>query len=207
VSLAEFAVAAALFVVVPGAGTMVVIRNALRGGARGGVATAGGMVAGIFVHAVLAAAGAAVLLARSPGALAVLRVGGAGFIAWLGLDMLRTAWTGALPRARAAGAATTSPARSLREGLATNLLNPPLPLFYVAIIPNVLRPGDDPLSRALVLAGVHGAEAFTWLSLISVAVGRAQALLERDRPRRAIEAVAGVALIGLALRLALAAPV
>lgn len=186
---------------VPGAGTMVVIRNALRGGARGGIATAAGMVAGIFIHALLAGAGAAVLLAGSPRALAVIRIGGALFIAWLGAEMLRAAWTGALPGARAAVAAAPTAPRAWREGLVTNLLNPPLPLFYVAMLPNILTPADDAIRTALLLATIHGAEALAWMSLISVAVGSAQQLLLRERVRRGIEAFAGVALIGLALRL------
>lgn len=205
-TLAEFAATAGLLVVVPGAGTMLVVRNALRHGTRGGIATAGGMVLGIFAWAMLVAAGAAALLTRWPEALTVVRWLGAAYIAWLGLEMLRTAWTGALPHAAKAGAAAANAVRSLREGLVTNLLNPPLPLFYVAMLPHVLGPDDAPMRTALVLASVHGAEALAWLSLVSLAVGRAQQLLMEDRVRRGIEAVAGVALLGLAARLVLLAP-
>jgi threonine/homoserine/homoserine lactone efflux protein len=206
VTIIEFAATAGLLVLVPGAGTMVVIRNTLRGGPRGGIATAGGMALGIFVWAMLVAAGAAALLARWPEALTVVRWLGAGYIAWLGLEMLRTAWAGALPHAAQAGAAAGNAARSVREGLVTNLLNPPLPLFYVAMLPHVLGPDDAPIRTALVLASVHGAEALAWLSVVSLAVGRAQQLLMKDRVRRGIEAVAGVALLLLAARLVLLAP-
>lgn len=201
-SLAEFAAAAALLVVVPGAGTMLVIRNALRHGARGGIATAAGMVLGIVTWALLVAAGAALLLARFPGALDALRLAGACYIGWLGIRSIRQAWKNA-PRFTG----TAAPAgRPLRDGFVTNMLNPPLPLFYMAMLPQLLGPRDAALGTALVLAAIHGAEAFTWLSMVSLAIGQAQQLLMKDRVRRGIEAVAGVALLGLAVRLVLLAP-
>jgi threonine/homoserine/homoserine lactone efflux protein len=87
-------------------------------------------------------------------------------------------------------------------GLATNLLNPKVGVFYVALLPQFLPPGSDPLAVGLLLAAVHGLLSVLWFALL---IGLASVLarwLRRPASVRAIDGVTGAALVGFGVRLA-----
>jgi threonine/homoserine/homoserine lactone efflux protein len=83
-----FTVAAAALTIAPGADNMLVIRNVLRGGGRNGIVTAFGICAGLFVHATLSALGVSMLLMHSATAFHLIKLAGAGYLGWLGLQSL-----------------------------------------------------------------------------------------------------------------------
>jgi threonine/homoserine/homoserine lactone efflux protein len=86
-----FTLAAAVLTIAPGPDTMLVIRNVLRGGRRDGVLTTLGICSGLFVHATLSACGVSMLLMHSATAFHLLKLAGAGYLVWLGLQSLRHA--------------------------------------------------------------------------------------------------------------------
>ena len=86
-----FTLAAAALTIAPGADTMLVIRNVLRGGRRDGVVTTLGICSGLFVHATLSALGASMLLMHSATAFHLVKLAGACYLGWLGLQSLRRA--------------------------------------------------------------------------------------------------------------------
>jgi threonine/homoserine/homoserine lactone efflux protein len=92
--------------------------------------------------------------------------------------------------------------RSLLEGLLTNVLNPKVGIFYLAFLPQFIGPGDPPLARSLLLAGLHIGIGVAWLSTLALAVGRIRPLVERRRWRARLEGASGAVLIGLGVRLA-----
>lgn len=108
---------------------------------------------------------------------------------------------GAMTDAPAVG---RSPRAAVRLGLVTNLLNPKVGVFYVALLPQFVPPGSDPLSTCLLLAAVHGLLSMAWLTLLAVLAGTLQRWLRRPAAVRTIDGVTGVALLGFGARLALA---
>jgi threonine/homoserine/homoserine lactone efflux protein len=87
-TLAAFALAATLLILAPGPDSMLVLRNTLRGGRRAGWVTASGTLSGLLVWATAAALGLSALLQASRVGYDVLRIAGAGYLAWLGLTSL-----------------------------------------------------------------------------------------------------------------------
>ena len=204
-SVLGFAVVAAALTVTPGLDTALVLRAGLTRGRREATATAGGIVAGLFVWGAAAAVGISALLATSRLAYDVLRWAGAAYLVWFGLRLL--------VRALRPGAATDRPEdvdgasawRSARLGLTTNLLNPKVGVFYAALLPQFLPAGSDPLLVGLLLAGVHAVLSVAWFALL---IGLASAFsrwLRRPATVRAIDGVTGATLIGFGARLALSA--
>lgn len=199
-----FTVVAALVTVSPGADTFLVVRNALRGGRRDGVLTTLGISSGLYFHALLSAIGVSALLAHSATAFLALKVAGAGYLAWLGFQSLRSALKPpAAAEPREVAATRVPPSRSFREGLLTNLLNPKVIVFYLALLPQFIAPGDPVLAKSLLLAAIHGVLGIAWLSTVAWAVDRSRHFFVRPRLRRWMDGLCGTVLVGLGLRLAL----
>ncbi len=204
--LAAFAIAAGVLTITPGQDTMLVVRNVLRGGRGDGVVTTVGICTGLFMHATLSALGVSVLLTRSAAAFETVKIAGALYLGWLGLRSLWAAMRGreqadAPDVASVAGA--VSRRRSFLEGLLSNLLNPKTALFYLAFLPQFIRPGDAVLGRSLLLASIHWAEGIVWLVLVAVAVDRTRQLFLTATVRRWLDGLCGLVFLGFGARLAL----
>lgn len=191
-----------LVIVTPGPDTALTIRNTLLGGRAAGLATAAGVAAGQAVWALAAAVGIAALVQASQPAFTALRLLGAAYLVFLGLQSLAAAVCGhrrAAPDVAARGAGLR-PAVALRQGLLSNLANPKMAAFFTSLLPQfVVGPSFAPLfALGLVLCGL----TLVWLAAYAVAVARAGDLLRRPLVRRAIDAVTGAVLVALGLRVA-----
>lgn len=206
VNLWAYAAITVPFVATPGVSTTVVLRNSVAGGVRSGVATAIGANLGSIGYGLLTAFGVSAALQRWPDIWIALRAGGVGYLAWLGVRSLWRALT--FVGSTSPSAATASAGESVRplgacarEGLITNILNPPIATFYLLVIPQFI-PGDAPfVASALLLTAVHVTLALSWHLTWAAAGGSLASALGRTRPRRVLEGATGVALLTLAIRL------
>ena len=203
-NLWAFAAVTIPLVATPGASTAVVLRNALAGGTRAGVATAIGANTGSMCYGLLTAFGVSILLQRWPPIWVALRIGGTAYLAWLGIRSLMRAWTYTRPDATAAAIAAAPPlTRSVREGFVTNMLNPSLATFYLLIVPEFIPRGSPFAASAMTLTAIHVGLAITWHLTWAAAGGTLAGTLARTGPRRALEAISGMALLALAVKLAI----
>ena len=192
-----FTAVAALLTITPGVDMALVTRTALERGPRAARFTAAGICSGLLVWAVLSAVGVAALLATSAEVYTVLRLAGAAYLIYLGVQgLLRAAGPDRIEAPRTQG----SP---FRQGLTTNLLNPKIAVFYTTFLPQFIGPHDPVFATSLLLASIHAALSLVWLSGYGSFVARAGDLLRRGRARRALDAVSGFVLVGLGVRLAL----
>lgn len=160
-SWVAFALALLVALAVPGPDLVLVVHSATRG-VREGASTAAGVVAGLMLHAVLAAAGATALLVSAPGALTTVQLLGAGALLWMGASMLRSSRgtdpgtaDHAEPRARAGYA----------HGFVTNATNPKALLFFTAILPQFIGHGDGAKMRTVALCAAVVLGAGLWWAL------------------------------------------
>ena len=189
-------------VLTPGVSTAVVLRNSLAGGTRAGIATAVGANSGSICYGLLSAFGLALALQRWPYAWVALRAGGVAYMAWLGLQSLRRAFSARPTQPAPLGGATARSLRkSLAEGFATNALNPAIAAFYLVLLPQFIPRGAPIITSALLLTGIHVSLAASWHLTWAAAGGGLARTLSAPRARQALEAVTGVALIGLAIRM------
>jgi RhtB (resistance to homoserine/threonine) family protein len=191
----------ALLTITPGADMAMVARSVFTGGRRDAFATTLGISAGCLVWAFASAVGVAALLAASRTAYDTLRLVGAAYLVWLGVQSLLAARRGVAAPAPAASAGERrrSP---FRQGLLTNLFNPKIAVFYSTFLPQFIAPGDPVVPLSLALAGVHIALGVAWLSLYAWLLDRAVTAFKGSRLRRTLDAVTGTVLVGLGLRLA-----
>jgi threonine/homoserine/homoserine lactone efflux protein len=192
---------AALLTITPGADMAMVSRSVLIGGRREAFATTLGILAGCLVWAIVSAAGVAAVLAASKTAYDALRLAGAAYLVWLGVQSLLSARRGDYSdvgeeRARAGRSS------AFRQGLLTNLFNPKIAIFYSTFLPQFIGPGDPALLLSILLAGVHIGFGLVWLTGYAWLLDRAVTAFKSSRVRRALDALTGAVLVALGLRLA-----
>jgi threonine/homoserine/homoserine lactone efflux protein len=93
--------------------------------------------------------------------------------------------------------------RSWFRGTTTNLLNPKIGAFYLAILPQFIPAHAPHLLMGLALAAVHDAEGIIWFTALICAVNLARRFLDSDSARTIMDRITGTVLIGFGLRLAL----
>ncbi len=188
----------------PGPDVLYIVSHGLRHGARAGMVAALGIVSGCFVHVFAAAAGLSALLATSATAFTVLKWVGAAYLLWMGVKLLFSR-SGRLDLG-AARATETDLWLVWRRGFLTNVLNPKVALFFLAFVPQFIRPDAAHPALAFLLLGVL-------FNLNSLPINLGYAWLAAWAARRLhvlqaamgwMDRIAGLMFIGFGLRLALA---
>ncbi|MDZ7685995.1 MAG: LysE family translocator [Gammaproteobacteria bacterium] len=151
-----FLISITLLTISPGVDTVLVIRNATRGGVADGLVTTVAICTGLFVHATVSAVGISVILLESAFLFGLLKLAGAAYLIWLGVVSVGQALKGggSLEIGGAAGSAFI-PLRSIREGFLSNVLNPKPIVFYMAFLPQFIDPDKSALEQSLLLALIH----------------------------------------------------
>ena len=202
VDLRVFLGVAVLVIVTPGPDTALTVRNALVGGRRGGVFTVLGVVGGQLVWTLAASAGIAAVLAASRPAFTALRYAGSAYLVYLGIQALVAAVRGGDAPRIGRGAGRLSPATAVRQGVISNLANPKSAAFFTSLLPQFVPAGRAAFPILLALGLTYCSICLVWLSGYAVVVARFGAVLGRPLVRRVVEAVTGVVLTALGLRLA-----
>jgi threonine/homoserine/homoserine lactone efflux protein len=199
VALLPFLAISIVLIVMPGPDTAMVTKNAIVGGRRSGVLAAVGVSIGLVIWTTAAAAGIAAVLRASQVAFDALKFAGAVYLAWIGIQMLRS--RGIAP-ATPAGR-VESGRRAMRQGLLSDLGNPKIAIFFTSLLPQFVH-GTGPAFVPLLLLGIlFAALTLAWLAAYALAVGHASGYLRRRSVRKWLDRVTGVVLLGFSVRLAL----
>lgn len=164
-------------------------------GRRAGLATTAGIALGLLIVGLVAALGLAALIAASPAAYAVLRWGGALYLGWMAVE----AWLSAREVSPGTARAHENAARHFRRGLIVNLLNPKAALFFIAILPGFLVPGDALAAQTLILTIAYVALATTIHLTIVALAGTLRPWLIDQRRQHIARRVFAVMLLAVAL--------
>lgn len=198
-----FLVAITALTLTPGVDTLLVMRNAARGGHRDGLLTSLGICLGLFIHASISAAGLSVILLGSAELFMLLKLAGAAYLIWLGVQSLRSAINRKkLKFEQPESVNTVSAMVSLREGLLSNVLNPKPIIFYMAFLPQFIDPAYSALPQALMMATVHFTIGMLWQGALVLMVGRARLWLQQPRVAKVLDSITGALLIGFGAKLA-----
>jgi threonine/homoserine/homoserine lactone efflux protein len=158
--LLGFTVAAMVMIVIPGPGVLFVVGRALSHGRRAALATAAGHATGNYVVAAAVSVGLGEILQRSAAAFVVVKVAGAAYLAWLGIQAIRHRKS--LADAFAAVAEPREGWRALRDGVVVGITNPKSYILFGAILPQFVNRGAGDLVGQMLL-----------LSLVAVLLGGA----------------------------------
>jgi threonine/homoserine/homoserine lactone efflux protein len=200
-----FLAAAVVLTLTPGPDNLMVLSTGLARGRRAGMAFGLGCGLGCVSHTLLAVLGVSALLAASPLAFGLLRLLGGAYLVWMGVQAWRHAGRVTLGGGSGGGGSTASLGQLFAKGLLANAINPKVVLFFLAFLPQFVRPAQGAVALQLGLLGiVFTAQAALLFGLLGYFSGHVGAWLTR-RPEVGpwLDRLAGTLFIGLGLRLAL----
>ncbi|GAB2607644.1 lysine transporter LysE [Paractinoplanes abujensis] len=225
-TLWSFILVVGLLTLTPGLDTALILRTATIQSARSAWGVVLGIQTGTLIWGILASAGITALLTASHIAYEAVRWTGVAYLLWIGARMVRSTWrhpteppatlaptTGGPaapvaidgPAATAEGPATGARTGFLpawRRGLLTNLLNPKMGAFYVALLPQFIPAGATPLLYGTLFAAIHVVLGLAWSAVLVSTARRMRALLRRPRARRLLDRITGLVIVGFGVRLA-----
>ncbi len=191
-TLLAFAAAFFVFAASPGPDNMTIVARTISHGAASGLAYGTGTVVGILTFLMLAAFGLSILAAEMGAVMTVLRYAGAAYLIWMGIKL----WTAepVVPELRPVGERRGLLA-IFATGVALNLGNPKMPLFYVALLPNVVG-ASLKLDQVGILAAVILAVEIVVIGGHVILASRARRLLRSRRVARRVNRAAGGVMVG-----------
>jgi len=188
---------AAVFALVPGPGMLYVLARSLRGGRGDGLRSAAGNGIGASVHVFAAALGLSALLATSAVAFTVVKLAGAAYLVFLGLQAIFKRHDEELPAVT--GSARRWARSPLVQGIFSELLNPKTALYFMALLPHFVHPERAPAALVFVVLGLIAVAMATSMDLVvAVFAGKLGTRLMDNVKWRVRQRVAsGATMIGL----------
>jgi threonine/homoserine/homoserine lactone efflux protein len=197
-----FIATAVVLVLTPGQDTFFILGRSLAGGRSAGIAAALGISAGSIIHTFLAALGLSALLATSQYAFMAVKFAGAAYLFYIGIRALLSRARG-LPGA-AAGGGDDGRWAAFRSGIVSNLLNPKVALFFLALMPQFITAGSTNKVGAFLVLGLSFVTlGVIWCVVLAVGASHLRgAFLRRPSMANVLNKIAGAMFIALGLRLA-----
>lgn len=196
-ALLALALTALIIEITPGPNMTYLAALSLSSGMRTGFAAVAGIATGLATYGIVAALGLAAVIDGSPLLYGILRWGGVAYLLWL-------AWETWSSERETSPDATDGPDGepwiAFRRGLITNLLNPKAAVFYVAVLPEFIRPGAGTImSQTLALSAVYVTVATIIHSSIVALAGSLQSKIATPDNRRMIRRLLALALVVIAI--------
>ncbi|WP_406725607.1 LysE family translocator [Streptomyces sp. GD-15H] len=194
----------AVLTMVPGPDMAVVTKRAIASGWQDGLRTVGGIAAGLLIWGVLTVIGLAAVLAASATAYTIVKLSGAVYLGFLGIQALLQS-----RRSRSVASAVNVPSPSgnpWRTGLVSNVFNPKIAVFYTGLLPTLAPSGFSPHLGMTLLFLIHATLTLVWLGSYVLVLAKARAFFEKPAVRRTSDRITGVVLIGFGVEVAASRP-
>lgn len=197
-TLLLFVLACIPVAIAPGPSVALIVTTALTSGTRAGVFVVAGVEVGYLVHVLAAALGLSAVLATSAEAFTVVRVLGAAYLIWLGIQAWRSKNVTSLGAIRPTHGAVPQSKKNFRKGLLVGALNPKTAIFFLAFLPVFVNPSAGPALGQFLTLGL----TFVVLAAVpDTAWALGASGLRRVMPRvklRTMERISGTVMFGLA---------
>jgi threonine/homoserine/homoserine lactone efflux protein len=198
----EFLAFATVLVLIPGPDFAVVTKNTLAAGRRRGGWAAVGVTSSNMVQGTAAASGLSALIVRAQPVFQTIKWAGVVYLAFLGVQAIRSAVRGQhLPLDDGEPATAGAAFGGWRQGFLSNITNPKVLIFYLAVLPQFLVPGAS-VGWVLAFAWSHALLSLIYLLALAWGLHRARQILARRKVRRAMDGLTGAVLLGFSARLA-----
>ncbi|MBG0756983.1 LysE family translocator [Vibrio cidicii] len=180
----------------PGPSLAIVAKHALAGGRKNGLATSWAHAFGIGIYAFVTLIGLAVVLQQSPLMFKTISYAGAAYLAYLGVNALRSKGGVA---AKLESGEQTSVWQSAKEGFLISILSPKIALFFIALFSQFVALGNELSNQVIIVATPFIVDGL-WYTFITIVLSSSKVVDKIRAKAQLIDRLSGVVLILLALR-------
>ena len=138
------------FVFIPGPATLLTVARATTSGTKAGIATGAGITVGDIIHTVLAVIGISAIIATSALLFSIIKYLGAAYLVYLGIKAILEK----APVSLGQGRAKLTPAQAFGQAILAEVLNPKTALFFLAFLPQFVKPENGNVLLQLTVLGV-----------------------------------------------------
>lgn len=199
-----FFIASLMLNLTPGNDMLYVASRSISQGPKAGIVSALGVFCGCFVHIVAAVFGLSLIIARSAWLFSMIKFAGAGYLIYLGIrSLVSEPATDHIEQ----NAAVSGGWKLFRQGVITNALNPKVAIFFLSFLPQFVDAGSPYIKADLVTLGLWFAVQGTLiLMIVAIILGKSRDFFKQHPKVWLIqEKITGLILIGLGIKVALAA--
>jgi len=202
--LLTFLIATAVFAYMPGPSMLYAAAQTIARGRGAGWLAALGIHVGGYAHVIAAALGLSVLFTAVPVLYSILKLAGAAYLIWLGIQLFRS--TGDLSQGPAQVENVRHPKRTFWESMTVEVLNPKTAIFYIAFLPQFTDPAASlPLWGQLMILGTFVNVAFSSADVLCVLLSSTVVKFFQQSPTgsRVVQRIGGGVLVTLGINLAI----
>ena len=192
-----FILSVILLSITPGADTVFILTKSIAGGYKQGLASVAGIVCGLFVHTSLAAFGLSVILMTSALLFNIVKIAGAAYLIYLGIMALKSKSNIKLENKGDVVPFFTT----FRQGFFTNILNPKVALFFLALLPQFVKSNAESAVPFLILGLTFIFIGSLWSLFLVWASARMSQALRQSKFSYYLNKIAGVIFITLGLNI------
>lgn len=200
--LLAFIPVAALLTITPGADMALVTAHSLQYGRTQTYFTILGICSGVIVQGAASGIGLAAVVAASSEVFTTLKLVGAAYLIYLGVQSWRSSREAGPELTRDIPLERGTALLRFRQGLFSNVFNPKVTVFYLALLPQFISPGQPVVAKSILMGAIHALLGIIWLVVLSRMVIGASARLREGTFRRWMQRLSGTALIALGVTVA-----
>ncbi|MFT4399962.1 homoserine/threonine efflux transporter [Bacillus sp. SW14] len=195
---------AAMMVIIPGADTMLVMKNTLRYGAKAGRYNILGLATGLSFWTVIAILGLSVVIAKSVFLFTTIKYLGAAYLIYLGIKSFFAKSMFSFDETQSQASKENSPKRyyktSFMQGSLSNILNPKTVLVYVTIMPQFINLKGNINQQLIILASILTLLAVLWFLFLVYMIDFAKKWLKNSKFQKAFQKITGIILVGFGIK-------
>ena len=183
--------------ITPGADTIFILTKSIAGGYRQGFASVAGIVCGLFVHTALAAFGLSVILMTSSMLFNIVKIAGAAYLIYLGIMAIKSKSNIIISSEKQSGTFK----KTFRQGFFTNILNPKVALFFLALLPQFVKGSAENPVPFLILGLTFIFIGTLWSLFLVAASSFISSSLRSSKFSTYLNKISGVIFIALGLNI------
>ncbi|MBL3646368.1 LysE family transporter [Bacillus vallismortis] len=195
---------AAMMVIIPGADTMLVMKNTLRYGAKAGRYNILGLATGLSFWTVIAILGLSVVIAKSVFLFTTIKYLGAAYLIYLGIKSFFAKSMFSFDETQSQASKENSPKRyyktSFMQGSLSNILNPKTVLVYVTIMPQFINLKGNINQQLIILASILTLLAVLWFLFLVYMIDFAKKWMKNSKFQKAFQKITGIILVGFGIK-------
>ncbi|KAA6447616.1 homoserine/threonine efflux transporter [Bacillus swezeyi] len=204
-SLLSYISIAAMMVVIPGADTMLVLKNTLRYGPNAGRCNVLGLATGLSFWTLIAILGLAVVIAKSVILFNTIKYLGAAYLIYLGIKSFFTKRMFSFEdmqaeKSKAEDSSSRHYKSSFMQGLFSNVLNPKTVLVYITIMPQFINLKESVNQQLIILALILTCIAVFWFLILVYLIDYAKKWLRSVKFQKVFQKAAGLVLVGFGIK-------